>query len=108
MDLDRLAKKLDGHILLCYCSKDEMCHRVLLALILHNELGVELEEIGGFSDKLFLYPFTEVGNPILFTPTMEQIEKYDLADFLEDGHIIDKWKALNEKEKLQFYYESLS
>ena len=47
-DLDALAKELDGRILLCHCSKDEFCHRLLLGFYLRKKTGIEVMEIGGF------------------------------------------------------------
>jgi uncharacterized protein YeaO (DUF488 family) len=81
MDLEKIASDLEGKIACCYCHKSALCHRSLLGLILYNELGVEVEEIGGFGE-LFTVPFKEVGNPLCYMPEAEDVEKYGLRDLL--------------------------
>jgi hypothetical protein len=102
LDLERIAEELDEKILLCYCDKNAMCHRTLLGLFLHTELGVEVEEIGGFGE-LFTVPFNEVENPMTLFLTPEQIEKHGLQD-LETNDIIGKWKELKKRNLLNLFF----
>jgi hypothetical protein len=101
LDIERIAGELDGKILLCYCDKNAMCHRTLLGLFLNTELGVEVEEIGGFGE-LFTVPFNEVGNPLTLFLTPEQIEKHGLQD-LGTNNIIGKWRELKKRNLLNLF-----
>ena len=117
MDLEKTAADLEGKIACCYCDKNALCHRTLLGLILYNELGVEVEEIGGFGE-LFTVPFKEVGNIYHFKPKIEDVEKFDLRDLLlaedeikklglqysESPYIvINKWLELKKRNLLNLY-----
>jgi hypothetical protein len=101
LDLERIAEQLDEKILLCYCDKNDFCHRTLLGLFLHTELGVAIEEIGGFGD-LFNMPFNEVMNPLDFSLLPENVEKYGLQD-LGTNNIIGKWRELKKRGLLNLY-----
>jgi hypothetical protein len=101
LDLEQVAKEMDGKILLCYCDKNELCHRLLLGLILHSELGVEIEEIGGFGDILTV-PFNEVGNPLIITLSDKEIEENGLQ-YLGTNDIIGKWRELKDLNLLNLY-----
>jgi hypothetical protein len=101
LDLERIAEELDGKILLCYCDKNAMCHRTLLGIFLHTELGIEVEEIGGFGE-LFNVPFNEVENPLTLILNDEQIEKYNLRD-LGTNNIIGKWRELKKRNLLHLF-----
>jgi hypothetical protein len=101
LDLERIADELDGKILLCYCDKNAMCHRTLLGLFLHTELGADVEEIGGFGE-LFTVPFNEVENPLMLTLSDKNIEKHGLQD-LGTNNIIGKWRELKKRGLLNLY-----
>ena len=117
MDLEEIASSLEGKIACCYCDKNALCHRTILGLILYNELGVEVEEIGGFGE-LFTTPFKEVGNLYHFKPKIEDVEKYGLQDLLlpedevnklglqysETPYIlINKWLDMKKRNLLYLY-----
>ena len=51
LDLETLSKELDNHILLCFCSKNDFCHRFILGSILKTETGIDIEELNGFSNR---------------------------------------------------------
>jgi len=93
-DLDKLVKELDGHILLCYCEKNEICHRFLLGLYLKVETGIEVEEIGGFDEK-FKESFEKNGIPMRLLLSEEEKNKYGLHNKYEDDNIIGHWRELN-------------
>jgi hypothetical protein len=91
-DLDKLAEELDGHVLLCYCSKNDMCHRLLLGLYLNRETGIEVEEIGGFGN-IITAPITEVDHPVTF---ILQKDDPDI-DFVKKGDdLVGHWRKLKE------------
>ena len=92
-DLDRLAEELDGHVLLCYCSKDVVCHRYLLGKYLYIETSIEVEEIGGFSD-IFAESFAKKEHPMELILTTEDKDKYNLHDKFEDDNIMGHWREL--------------
>ena len=89
-DLDTLAKELDGHVLLCHCSKNEICHRLLLGLYLHKETGIEVEEIGGFG-SILTAPIHEVDHPVTFILKKDHPE----IGFLKKGDdLVGHWREL--------------
>jgi len=103
LDLDKIAADLDGRIALCYCAKTDFCHRQLLGLILYNELGVKVEEIGGFGER-FAYPFEEVGNPYAVFLTPEEAAENKLQDLkLVDRNIVGWWKELKARGLTHLY-----
>ena len=92
-DLDKLAEDLDGHVLLCYCGKNDMCHRLLLGLYLQVETGVKVEEIGGFGD-LFKESFEKNGIPMQLLLSEDEKDKYGLHGKFEDDNIVGHWREL--------------
>jgi len=89
-DLDTLAEELGGHVLLCCCSKNEFCHRLLLGLYLHKETKVEVEEIGGFG-SILTAPISEVDHPVTFTLEQDDPE----IGFLKKGDdLVGHWRDL--------------
>jgi hypothetical protein len=99
-DLDQLVEELDNHILLCHCSKDELCHRLMLAFYLHAETGIECEEIGGFGSILTL-PFNEVELPVRFNITPETRKEVGLDLPIDD--LVGHWRELK-KLNMTFLY----
>jgi uncharacterized protein YeaO (DUF488 family) len=96
LDLERIAADLDGKIALCYCGKEQLCHRTLLGLVLHAELDAEVEEIGGFADaEAQSYELKE--NPMCHRPTPDYLKKYGIEDL-----------ALTEKEAAAAGFADLS
>lgn len=117
LDFEKIAADMDGKTLLCYCDKNALCHRSLLALFLYNELGTKFEEREGFGE-LFTVPFEEVGNPLEFTLRAEDVEKYSLQSLLltveekkelglqyrsAEHIILNKWLVLKQKKLLHLY-----
>jgi uncharacterized protein YeaO (DUF488 family) len=95
MDLEKLAADLDGKVLLCYCDKNQFCHRTLLGLILHAELDIEVEEVTGFAElNQESYDLKE--NPMVHRPSLDFAKKYGFADLLLSDA---------EKKKQGFYGE---
>jgi len=92
-DLDKLAEELDGHVLLCYCSKNDMCHRLLLGLYLQVETGVKIEEIGGFGDR-FAESFEKNGVPMQILLDDKDKDRYKLHGKFEDDNIVGHWREL--------------
>jgi hypothetical protein len=98
-DLDTLAKELDGRVLLCYCSKNDFCHRLLLGLYLHKETGVEVEEIGGFG-TILTAPLDEVDPPVSFTLLEDDPE----INFLKkDDDMVGHWRELKALNKQRLF-----
>jgi len=92
-DIDQLASELDNHILLCYCSKNEFCHRILLGAYLNIETGIEIEEIGGFGEK-YSDLFKNKNRPMNLILSKEEKDKYNLHGKFEHDNIIGHWKEL--------------
>jgi uncharacterized protein YeaO (DUF488 family) len=116
MDLENIASDLEGKIALCYCKKDQFCHRTLLGLILHCELDTDVEEIGGFAEaNAQSYELKE--NPMSYNPTMDMVEKYGMRDLLlTDGEkkaagfmdlsrpvLYNKWREMKNRGLLDLY-----
>ena len=102
-DLDKLAEELDGHILLCYCSKNDFCHRLLLGLYLHKETGIEVEEIGGFGN-IITKPFNEVTLPVVFPTCREELDANGLTDWNIDD-LVGHWQELKKLGKAHLFTE---
>ena len=92
-DIDQLAEELDGKVLLCYCSKKDLCHRLLLGLYLQIETGIEVQEIGGFGDQ-YAAAFYENDPPMQIILTEEDKDKYNLHGKFEDDKIVGHWREL--------------
>jgi len=101
-DLDKLVKELDDHVLLCYCSKDVLCHRTLLGLYLQVETGIEVQEIDGFGEK-FSAAFTENDVPMRIVLDDEDKNKYGLQDKFENDNIVGHWRELKALGALEIY-----
>jgi len=102
-DLEKLVKELDGHVLLCYCSKNEMCHRTLLGLCLHKELGVEIEEVGGYSDNI-AEVYAEKGYAAELEADEKDLSDPKVAKILGDGKdLIGHWKELKAINRLDLF-----
>ena len=102
-DLDKLAEELDERVLLCYCSKKEVCHRLWLAVYLRKETGVEVEEIGGF-DKEFAEAVKEPWPPMSILLTEEDKNKYGLHGKFEDDNIVGHWRELKAAGAAELFY----
>jgi len=100
-DLDKLAEELDGHVLLCHCSKNEFCHRLLLGLYLHKETGIEVEEIGGFGG-IISKPFKEVELPVDYTTSREELDANGLTDWNIDS-LVGHWRELKRLGKTHLF-----
>ena len=100
-DLDKLAEELDGHVLLCYCSKDEFCHRLLLGLYLHKETGIEVQEIGGFG-TIISKPFNEVTLPVDYTTSREELDANGLTDWNIES-LVGHWQELKKLGKTHLF-----
>jgi hypothetical protein len=94
-DLDLLAKELDGHILLCYCSKNVVCHRMLLGAYLRIETGIEVDEIGGIGEN-FKDGFYGNEHPMRIILEEEDKKKYGLNNRFKDDNIVGHWKELKQ------------
>ncbi|MEL3909308.1 MAG: hypothetical protein P1P64_09925 [Treponemataceae bacterium] len=46
-----------GKTLLCWCSREELCHRQILAKIFEREMGVKVVELGGWNLTWWADPF---------------------------------------------------
>ena len=93
-DLDKLAEELDGHVLLCYCSKNDMCHRGLLGIYLQTETGIKVEEIGGFNER-FVEAFKNNDPPMrILLESDKDKDKYNLHGKFEDDNIVGHWREL--------------
>jgi len=92
-DLDKLAEELDGHILLCYCSKNDLCHRLILGSYLNIETGVEVEEIEGFGEN-WQDGFAKKDRFVDLFLTEEEKDKYSLRGKFEDDNIVGHWREL--------------
>jgi len=91
-DLDKLVKELDNHVLLCYCKKSELCHRLILGSYLKIETGVEIEEIGGFDDKW--HGINDKDQFIELILSDEEKDKYNLHGKFENDNIVGHWREL--------------
>jgi hypothetical protein len=100
-DLDKLAEELDNHVLLCYCSKNEFCHRLLLGLYLHKETGIEVEEIGGFGN-VFTKPFNEVTLPVDYTTSFEELDANGLTDWNVNS-LVGHWQELKKLGEIHLF-----
>lgn len=60
--LEEFCEQLKGKVVLCHCSKTDICHRILLAKVLEIEFGAECKEVGGWD--------------IPFSLTYEKMEKF--------------------------------
>lgn len=58
-NLEELYKQSIDKILLCHCSAESFCHRILLAKIFEIEFGAEVEEVGGWKIP-FNKPFEKI------------------------------------------------
>ena len=94
-DLDELVKELDGHVLLCHCQKNLLCHRLLLAQYLNLETGIEFEEIGGFAE-VWQEPVKKKEYPMRILLDEEELDKYGLRGRFKDDNIIGHWRELKE------------
>ena len=92
-DLDHLAEELDGHVLLCYCSKNELCHRLLLGLYLQKETGIGIEEIGGFGET-WKGHVERKEYPIQIGLGSNEKDKYKLHNKFDDDNIVGHWQEL--------------
>jgi hypothetical protein len=92
-NLDDLVKELDNHVLLCYCGKNDICHRLLLGLYLKIETGVEVEEIGGFGEA-FIEAFEKNGAPMRILLEEKDKDQYKLHKKYEDDNIVGHWREL--------------
>ena len=100
-DLDQLATELDDKTLLCYCPKNELCHRLVLGLYLHIETGIEVQEIGGFGDILTVDSLDDV-DPIVRYPIGHVSDNQDLVDVGIDD-LVGNWRKLKEMNRLDAY-----
>jgi hypothetical protein len=94
-DLDQLATELDGHILLCYCSKNDVCHRMLLGAYLRIETGIEVDEIGGISEN-YKDGFYSNEHPMRIILEEEDKKKYGLNNRFKDDNIVGHWRELKQ------------
>jgi len=101
-DLDKLAKELDGHVLLCYCSRNELCHRLVLAHYLLVETGMEFEEIGGFGEIIGNRDIKKINPPVEVMVKAKGLKDIGISD-KEPTNIVGKWKILKEKNRLDLY-----
>ena len=93
-DLDKLAEELDGRVLLCYCSKNELCHRLLLGIYLKVETGIEVEEIGGFGGT-YADVFAKNIVPMrIILDEEEDKDRFGLHGKFEDDNIVGHWREL--------------
>ena len=92
-DLDQLAKELDGHVLLCYCPKNELCHRLLLGAYLNIETGIEVQEIGGFGEN-WQDLVVNKNRPMNLILSEDEKDKYNLHGKFEHDNIIGHWREL--------------
>jgi hypothetical protein len=91
-DLDTLAKELDDHVLLCYCSKNDLCHRMLLGAYLRIETGIEVDEIGeNWKDG-----FYSNEHPMRILIEDEDYKKLGLNNKFEDDNIVGHWQELKQ------------
>lgn len=95
LDLELLSKELDGHILLCFCSKKDFCHRFILGSILKTETGIGIEELNGF-DERWKDDFENNVKPIRLILTKEEKSLYGLDGKFENDDIISHWSELKE------------
>jgi uncharacterized protein YeaO (DUF488 family) len=95
-DFDDLAAQLDGKIILCWCSKHNYCHRLLLAKHLQIETGIEVEELGGFGDVLTM-PFDELGPFVSFPVVDEELKSHGIMDG------VGSWRAIKKLGMLDKY-----
>jgi len=91
-DLDALAKELDGKVLLCHCSKDEFCHRLLLGAFLNIETGIEVEELGGFSE-FYAKDFAAKVHPM---DIVIHNTAHDLYGKFKNDTIVGHWRELKQ------------
>jgi len=92
-DLERLAEELDGHILLCYCSKNDLCHRMILGAYLRIEIGIDVDEIGGIGEP-WKDGFYSNEHPMRILLDEHDKEKYGLHNVFEDDNIVGHWREL--------------
>jgi len=102
-DLEKLAEELDNHVLICYCSKNEFCHRYLLGMYLHKEIGIEVEEIGGFGN-IFTKPFYEVTLPVDYPTCREELDANGLNDW-NITSLVGHWKELKKIGKTHLFLD---
>jgi uncharacterized protein YeaO (DUF488 family) len=112
LDLEQVAADLEGKVLLCYCKKTQFCHRSLLGMLLHKEFGVEVEEIGGFTDG-DAQIFKESGYPIKIIIEESDLTADDLIDNIvkeimsNNGNIIGNYKKLKDVGRLHLFANQL-
>ena len=92
-DLEKLAEELDGHVLLCYCSKNDLCHRMLLGAYLRIETGINVDEIGGIGEN-WKDGFERNEHPMRLLLTDEEKDRYGLHNKFEDDNIVGRWLEL--------------
>jgi len=101
-DIDRLAEELDGHVLLCYCPKTALCHRLLLAQYLHLETRVEFEEIGGFAEA-WQVPVKNKAHPLEMALSEDMLNKCDLHGKFPNDNIVGHWRELKKIGALDIF-----
>jgi hypothetical protein len=106
LDIEKLSKELDEHILLCFCSKKDFCHRFILGSMLKTETGIEVEELNGFDDR-WKDDFENNVKPVNLILTKEEKSLYGLDGKFENDDIIGHWSELNEIGATELFIDKI-